>query len=186
MRVTRQQAARNRGRIVAAAARLFRERGFDGVGVDAIMRHAGLTHGGFYGHFASKDALAAEATARALDDSMRWQDGLGSLHELLLQYLSMRHREDRAKGCPVAALGGDVARQGPAARLVLTAGIRAQVSRIAGLLKSGTPKARRRQAIATYAGMVGALVLARAVAEPALAEEILAATRDTFGEEHAA
>lgn len=186
MRVTREQAASSRERIVATAARLFRERGFDGVGVDAIMRDAGLTHGGFYGHFASKDALAAEATTRAVGDSMRRQDGLAGLHEFLSQYLSMRHRDDRARGCPVAALGGDVARQGPALRSALTKGVMAQISRIANLLKGGTPKARRRQAIATYAGMVGALVLARAVDEPILAEEILTAVRDTLDDGHAA
>ncbi len=183
MRVSRQEAAENRERIVAAASRLFRDKGLDGIGVDAIMKEAGLTHGGFYGHFASKDALAAEATQRAIDHSSAWQARLTSLGELAMAYLSPRHRADRANGCPVAALGGDFARRGAAQRRVLAAGIAGQIDRIAALLKRGTAASRRRRAIAAYAGMVGALTLSRAVDDPALAQEILAAARETFGKE---
>jgi TetR/AcrR family transcriptional regulator, transcriptional repressor for nem operon len=181
MRVSRQKAAENRQRIVDAAARLFRDGGFDGVGVDAIMKKADLTHGGFYGHFASKDALMAEAMAHALDRSTAWQQRLGRLAELVAGYLSDHHRADRANGCAVAALGADVARQGPALRKTVTAGVRQQIDRIVSLLKRGTPAARRRRAIATYAGMVGALMLARAVDDPVLAREILSAARQAFG-----
>lgn len=183
MRVSREKAAENRQRIVEAAARLFRDDGFDGVGVDAIMKAAGLTHGGFYGHFASKDALMAEAMSHALDRSSAWQERIGGLSELVAAYLSDRHRTDRANGCPVAALGADVARQDRALRRTLTAGVRRQIDRIVSLLKRGTPAARRRHALTTYAGMVGALVLARAVDDPALAREILATARATFGDE---
>jgi TetR/AcrR family transcriptional regulator, transcriptional repressor for nem operon len=183
MRVSRQQAAENRDRIVEAASRLFRRDGFDGVGVDAVMKEAGFTHGGFYGHFASKQALMAEATARANDRSLAWQERIKSLDELVAAYLSPRHRADRANGCPVAALGADVARQAPPMRRALAAGVRGQIERIATLLKHGTPASRRRRAIATYAGMVGALTLARAVDDPGLAEEILIAARQAFGKE---
>ncbi|HEX9326483.1 MAG TPA: helix-turn-helix domain-containing protein [Reyranella sp.] len=183
MRVSRQQAAENRQRIVDAAARLFRDGGFDGVGVDAIMKEAELTHGGFYGHFASKDALMTEAMAHALSRSTAGQERLGSLAELVAGYLSNRHRADRANGCAVAALGADVARHSPALRKTMTAGIHLQLDRIVSLLKRGTPASRRRRAIATYAGMVGALTLARAVDDPALAREILTAARDAFGKE---
>ena len=183
MRVSRQEVAQNRERIVEAASRLFRDRGFDGIGVDAIMREAGLTHGGFYRHFDSKEALAAEATKHAIDRSNAWQAGVTSLGELVSGYLSSRHRADRANGCPVAALGADVARHGASTRKGLTAGIRGQVDRIAALLKRGTPANRRRRAIVTYAGIVGALTLARAVDDPALAQEILVAARDAFGKE---
>ena len=185
MRVSREKAAENRRRIVEAAARLFRDDGFDGVGVDAIMKEARLTHGGFYGHFASKDALMAEAMAHALDRSMAWQERLGSLSELVAGYLSDRHRADRANGCAVTALGADVARQSPALRKAVTSGVRRQIDRIVALLKRGTPAARRRRAIAAYAGMVGALTLARAVDDPALAREILTAARDAFGKDSA-
>ncbi|MEA2814036.1 MAG: TetR/AcrR family transcriptional regulator, transcriptional repressor for nem operon, partial [Rhodospirillaceae bacterium] len=107
MRVSREKAAENRERIVDAAARLFRDKGFDGVGVDAIMKDAGLTHGGFYGHFASKEALAAEAVACAFGRSAARQSDIDSLGELVSDYLSERHRADRANGCAVAALGAD-------------------------------------------------------------------------------
>ena len=183
MRVSREKAAENRERIVDAAARLFRDKGFDGVGVDAIMKDAGLTHGGFYGHFASKEALAAEAVACAFGRSAARQSDIDSLGDLVSDYLSERHRADRANGCAVAALGADYGRQGQALRKVLTASVRRQIDRLASLLKRGGPAARRRRAIASYAGMVGALTLARAIDDPALAQEILAAAREVFGKE---
>jgi TetR/AcrR family transcriptional regulator, transcriptional repressor for nem operon len=185
MKVSREKAAENRERIIDAAGTLFRANGFSGIGVADIMKAAELTHGGFYGHFASKDALMAEAMAHALDRSMAWQERLGSLSELVAGYLSERHRADRANGCAVAALGADVARQTPALRKIVTAGVRQQIGRIVSLLKRGTPAARRRRAITAYAGMVGALTLARAVDDPALAREILTAARDAFGKEAA-
>lgn len=183
MRVSREKAAENRRRIVDAAARLFRDKGFDGVGVDAIMKSAGLTHGGFYGHFESKEALAIEASAAALRGNAAHQAATASLSQLVGEYLSERHRVDRANGCAVAALGADVGRQGEAVRRTFTQSVRIQVDRITSFLKRGTPAARRRRALATYAGMVGAITLARAVDDPAFAEEILAAARESFGEE---
>ena len=100
MRVSREKAAENRERIVDTASRLFREKGFDGVGLDAIMKDAGLTHGGFYGHFGSKDDLAAEAVTRALERSMKKQGRFTNLDDLVSDYMSERHRADRANGCP--------------------------------------------------------------------------------------
>ena len=111
MRVSREKAAENRVRIVETASRLFREGGFEGVSVDAIMNAAGLTHGGFYGHFGSKDELAAEAVARALERSVEKQSRHTNLSDLVLEYLSERHCADRANGCAIAALGADIARQ---------------------------------------------------------------------------
>ena len=181
MRVSREQAAENRERIVEIASRLFRENGFDGVGVDAIMHGAGLTHGGFYGHFGSKDDLAAEAVTRAAKRSTERQSRFTDLGELVADYLSEAHRADRANGCVVAALSGDMARQGRRVRRQLTAHVRAQVDRFAALLRDGTAARRRKRAIATLAGLVGALTLARAVDDPALSKEILAAARDAFG-----
>src|ERR1700747_977284 len=98
MRVTREQKAEHRARIVGVAARLFRENGFDGVGLDTIMKGAGLTHGGFYGHFASKDDLAAEAVTRALERSLKKQGRFTNLDDLVSDYMSERHRADRANG----------------------------------------------------------------------------------------
>jgi TetR/AcrR family transcriptional repressor of nem operon len=185
MRVSREKAAANRERIVDTAARLFREKGFDGVGLDAIMSGAGLTHGGFYGHFGSKDDLAAEAVTRALERSAEKQSRYTSLTELVSEYLSERHCADRANGCAVAALGADVARRQGGVRRGLTEYVHGQLDRTARLIGIGPAKRRRKRAIATLAGLVGALTLARAVDDPTLSKEILAAARDAFGEAQA-
>lgn len=95
MRVTREKAAENRERIVLAASRLFRDKGFDGVGVDAIMDAVGLTHGGFYRHFGSKEALAEEAVAQGLAAGAERLAGLSALDRFVAGYLSPAHREDR-------------------------------------------------------------------------------------------
>ena len=182
MRVSREQAAENRRRIVETAARMFRENGFDGVGVDAIMKGAGLTHGGFYGHFRSKDDLAAEAMTRALERGTERQSRFTDLRDLVSDYLSERHRANRGDGCAIAALCGEMARQGEGMRRGVTAHVRAQLDRFSHLLKAGTAASRRKRAIATLAGIIGALMLARAVEDPALSDEILAAARDAFGE----
>src|SRR5579859_3528564 len=109
MRVTREKAAEHRDAIVAAASRLFRQKGFDGVGLDAIMEAAGLTHGGFYRHFGSKDDLVAAAVAHGLDKSMEWRAALPSPADYVPSYLSPKHRDARAAGCVMAALGPDIA-----------------------------------------------------------------------------
>src|SRR3954451_20000276 len=116
VRVSREQAAENRQRILDVAARLFRQRGFDGIGVDAIMEAAGLTHGGFYGHFDSKAKLAEQACSAGLAKSKQKWDTLAqaspeaALAEIARSYLSKRHRDDPGDGCVFAALGGEVAR----------------------------------------------------------------------------
>jgi TetR/AcrR family transcriptional regulator, transcriptional repressor for nem operon len=177
MRVTREKAAENRKKIVATAARLFREKGFDGVGLDAIMESAGLTHGGFYRHFRSKGDLAAEAVAHGLATGADRQAVLPSLEALVSSYLSPEHRTNRGNGCVIAALGSDMTRQGKKVRRVLTANVRAQIDRLTSWTDGPNAVARRRRAIATLAGMVGALILARAVEDVALSDEILAAGR---------
>ena len=111
MRVSREQAAENHEQIVEAASRLFRQQGFDGVSVDAIMQQAGLTHGGFYGHFKSKEDLAAQAVARALEQAAERQSRYTDIADLVSNYLSPRHCADRANGCAIAALGADIARR---------------------------------------------------------------------------
>ena len=112
MRVTREQAAANREKILDVAGTLFRQHGYDGIGVAAIMKQAGLTHGGFYGHFASKDDLAAEITARVLGRK-GWTERITrsanpSFGDLVRGYLSPRHRDDAGRGCLFAALASDV------------------------------------------------------------------------------
>ncbi|XAH23329.1 TetR/AcrR family transcriptional regulator [Xylophilus sp. GW821-FHT01B05] len=183
MKVSKEQMAENRDRILDAAATLFRERGFDGIGVADLMKGAGLTHGGFYGHFDSKEDLMAQAAARAAEQMLATWQRLAERHPgqeraaVADAYLSTRHRDHAGRGCLFATLGADAARQGPAVRHAVTEGLRPQVD----LLEQATPgrnkAARRRKALADYAGMVGALVLARAVDDAALSQEILDAAR---------
>jgi TetR/AcrR family transcriptional repressor of nem operon len=180
MRMTREKAAENRARIVETASRLFREKGFDGVGLDAIMKEVGLTHGGFYGHFTSKEDLAVEAVARALEEAAGLQSRYSNVADFVSDYLSESHFADRANGCVLATLGGDMARRSKGVRSGVTSYLRSQLEWLAGLFR-GTTAVRRRRAITTLAGVVGALTLARAVEDPALSEEILSTVRRIFG-----
>src|SRR5687768_13299497 len=123
MKVSRQQVAEHRQKILDAASRLFRERGFNDVSVAEVMEAAGLTHGGFYGHFKSKDDLIAQALAHALEQITPDDPDLPGF---VANYLSSQHCADVAAGCPVAALGVETARQGPAARAAMTAGLKKQ------------------------------------------------------------
>ncbi len=151
MRVSREKAAENRQRIVAAAARLFRETGFDGAGVDAIMQAAGLTHGGFYGHFRSKEDLAAEAVRQGLAAGAERMAGACSLRAYADGYLSAAHCADRGGGCMVAALGEDGApgrRRAPRADGACTGGgrpacIHVRRRRRAGAAGAGHRRVRR-------------------------------------------
>ena len=185
MRVTREQAAANRDRIVKVASALFRQHGIDGIGIADIMRAAGLTHGGFYGHFASKDELAAEAFAYALRE--RWGNGASdapsqrSIGTVVRGYLSPNHRRDLAHGCPLAALGSDIVRQPRTVRRAFTTGLRSSIERLRRLMPGRSAAEQRKQALATSAGLVGALILSRAVDDPALSDEILAAASTAFG-----
>ena len=183
MKVSREQTARNRERIVEAAARLFRERGFDGIGVADLMKEAGLTHGGFYGHFSSKEDLIAEASGRALTHSLEnWRklserspgDPLPAIADA---YLTRRHRDNPGAGCLLAALGPDVSRQSVTVRRTVTGYVRSALDLLAGLVPGKSQAARRQQAIRAYATWVGALVIARAVDDRALSQEILDAGR---------
>jgi TetR/AcrR family transcriptional repressor of nem operon len=179
MKVSREQAALNRERILDAAAQLFRERGFDGIGVADLMKAAGLTHGGFYGHFSSKEELIAEASARALTStfahlSKQAERGSGDpLSAVASSYLSNGHRDHPGAGCLIAALGPDVSRQGHAVRRTVTDYVRAAVDLLATLVPGKSKAARRQQAFSTYATLVGTMVMARAVDDRALSQEIL-------------
>lgn len=179
MKVSRDQMQANRLRILDAAGRLFREKGFDAVSVAEVMKAAGLTHGGFYGHFESKDDLIAQTVAR-LFTSEKGEGG--TLAAYLDAYLAPHHRDSVGQGCPTAALVADVRRQTPAARAAMTEGFRSQIDRVATAISGGAEPQARREAVGTWAAMVGALVLARAIEDPALSEEILAETRAWLAE----
>lgn len=181
MKVTREQAAANRERVLETAARLFRERGFAGVGVADIMASAGLTHGGFYGQFKSKEDLMAQACDRAVEKSLeRWSRLAGQAGDLAWSaltesYVSPRHRDHPGGGCLVATLGSEAARQSGPVRQAVSAGVRETIELMTKLAPGTGKAARRDKAMASFAAMVGALVLSRAVEDQALSEAILRA-----------
>lgn len=174
MKVSREQMSANRTRILDAASTLFRDRGFDAVTVSEVMKAAGLTHGGFYGHFASKDDLIAQTVTHALAPS----DGVGGdLQAYLEAYLSPEHRDRAATGCPTASLASPLRHQSPEARMAMTKGLHSQIDRLADAVPGSDAAERRRAAIGSWAAMVGAVILARAVDDPALSDEVLMQTR---------
>jgi len=194
LRLSKEQAAKNRRGIIEAAARLFRERGIDGVGVADLMKAAGFTHGGFYNHFPSKEALAAEACASAFEgeiaemtkvfEAAKSEPGFRKYVE---KYLSPSHRDQPDGGCPTASLAADAWRQGDEVQAAYTEGIesvlaafedrfskgktakldkgsKADKSDKARADKRGNPEVAREQAVRLLSEIVGALVLSRAVA----------------------
>jgi len=182
MRVSREKAAENREKIVAAASSLFREKGFDGAAVADLTRAAGLTHGGFYGHSESKDALVAEALSRVLAGSIqRWtrygeEDPEGALARIVGRYLSAESRDNPSGACAVPSLGAEVARQGPEARRAFTGGVAGLIDALSRIMRRRGEEKRREAAMATLAALVGAVVLARAVDDRGLSNDILSAT----------
>jgi TetR/AcrR family transcriptional repressor of nem operon len=174
MKVSREQMAENRRRILEVASRLFRDKGFDAVSVAEVMKAAGLTHGGFYGHFSSKDDLIAQTLAHVLAADT---GGGGGLRAYVDDYLSPRHRDNCAGGCPTAGLAAAIRHQTPAARSAMTEGLRSQIDRIGKALPELDVADRRRAAIGSFAAMVGAVILARAIDDPAFSDEVLEQTR---------
>ena len=179
MRVSKEKAAENRERILAEAARLFRERGLSGVGVDALTEAAGLSHGSLYSQFGSKERLAVAAFGHALGTSAARMQDAGTLEAYVGRYLTAEHRDRPGDGCAIAALAGEMPRQRGTIRAGFTDAVRAVARRVARLLPGRA--AAEDEALAVLATMVGALTLARAVDDPALADRILAAARARLG-----
>ncbi len=175
MRVSREQAAENRKRVIETASRLFRENGFDGIGLKDLMAGAGLTQGGFYKQFASKDELVTVATRRALESvSERWSTAAAarpddSLRAVCEFYLSPGHSAERADGCPIVALGSDAARQGPEVKAAFETGMLSYLDMVTGWLGEG----REDEAMVVLSTMVGALLLSRIVNDETLAGRFL-------------
>jgi TetR/AcrR family transcriptional repressor of nem operon len=187
MKVSREQVADNRIRILEAAARLFRERGTDRVTVAEIMKAAGLTHGGFYGYFASKEDLVAQALGYAAP-SAEYVHDIGTpagRAAYIDNYLSAHHRDAPGGGCFFATLGPEVARQDETARHALTERFQTYLAKASSAASGAEAAARRKAATADLAAMIGAMVLARAVDEPALSDDILGAVRETLKTERA-
>lgn len=177
MRVSREQMAENRLRILDEASQLFQSKGFDSVTVAEVMGAAGMTHGGFYGHFESKDDLIAQTLIHRLAKSADIDDATA----FCSTYLSSRHRDDVAHGCPISALSGETPRQTPAAHQAMSDGIRAQIARLTEAMEEADSTTARRNAIGSWSAMVGALILSRATQDPDLADEILTETRNWIG-----
>jgi len=183
MRVSREKAAESRERILDAASGLFRTKGFGGIGVADIMKAANLTHGGFYGHFESKDDLIAQASRRSMARAAaNWTRVVAEAPDkpyvaLLDHYLARSHRDDPGKGCAFAALGTDAGRGGTGVRKAFAEGLEPLIEILTKALPGFSRPARRRKAVAAMAALVGALTLARAVDDEKLSEEILEAVR---------
>jgi TetR/AcrR family transcriptional regulator, transcriptional repressor for nem operon len=188
MRVSRVQAEENRQTVINVASRLFREHGFDGIGLKDLMKGAGLTQGAFYKQFGSKEDLAAQASRRALESAFRrWsaaaeanpKDPLGAVIAL---YLSMAHREERGDGCPVVALGADAARQGAEVKASFEDGIRKYLDLIGEWVGGPEGEDSTDKAMAVLSTMVGAMVLSRAVNNKRLSKRFLqAAAKSVMG-----
>lgn len=216
MRVSREQAAENREKILSVAARLFREKGFDGIGIGDLMKSVGLTHGGFYGHFSSKEDLIAQACDRAVDEllarnhkrckeevadqalndqDLKNQDlnnpdsnkkisgealeESGNYYQrFIANYLSCEHRDNPGTGCLTAALGAEVARQSPLVKRAFTQGANRLLNAVIKMLPAQKSEAEKReQALFTLATLVGAQVIARALDDPDLSQEVLDVVR---------
>ncbi|MBG0844466.1 TetR/AcrR family transcriptional regulator [Pseudomonas chengduensis] len=180
MKVTKAQVEANRAHIVETACTLFRERGYDGIGVAELMATAGLTHGGFYRHFSSKAELMSEAAACGVAKTRSLMGGV-DMADFISHYLSREHRDDRSGGCTLAALSGDAARQPDAIKATFATGLE---NMLADLLAAGGARSEeelrhaRARTIDTVAHALGALVLSRACPDDSpLADEILQSCR---------
>jgi TetR/AcrR family transcriptional repressor of nem operon len=181
MRVSREKAGENRAAIVEAGARLFREQGFDRVSVAEICGEAGLTHGGFYGHFASKDALEAECCDSAFADKIAELTDPASVAAMVGRYLSTAHRDNPGKGCAMAALGASVPQRNILVQEHFATDIDGYLRALTAAL-GGKAGGERDRAILLVSALVGGLTLARAgKASPDLSEEILGSLRASLG-----
>jgi TetR/AcrR family transcriptional repressor of nem operon len=191
MRYSRDHKSATHRRIVAAASAAFRERGVDGTAVDDVMRRAGLTHGGFYAHFASKFELLAEACAEAFDAALENLERIarqttpGRRARLLIDsYLSRHHRDHPGSGCVIVAVGADMARYNGSIRGGYAAGFERHLDRLCAALRlSDDPDRNRDRVNHLMSSLVGALLFARAVEDPVRSESLLRSARRTLREE---
>ena len=184
MRYSKDHKAETRQRIVKNASVLLREHGAAGLGVAELMKDVGLTHGGFYAHFASRDALIGEAFAHAIEQtSRRWRKQAESAPEgqrlavIVDGYLTAEHRDDVGHGCALPSLGVDVLRGDPKTRKTFASRLEQMVDMMVEQIPGQSPEAARRDAIGALATMMGALILARTAGQTEFSDEILSAGR---------
>ena len=180
---SRAEKAESHDRIVQVAATRFRENGVEGVGVADLMKDAGLTHGGFYRHFASRDELVAEAIERALGEGSQAVTAVAQaqgcpLDALVDGYLSIAHRDTLATSCAITTLAADVARANQKTRSAYTRQVGNYLELLTKLVSGSTPGTRRRKALAALSTLVGAVSMARAVNDDKLSREILKSAAD--------
>jgi TetR/AcrR family transcriptional regulator, transcriptional repressor for nem operon len=182
MRKSREEAAQTRKRIVTAASGEFRKKGIVATGLNDLMGAAGLTHGGFYKHFESKDQLVAEACAEAVETAIfeRLAGAASQGAGAAAAYLSTDHRDNPATGCPLSALGSELARSGEKTREAATAGFLRLVEIMAAKLGKLPPATARRRALVAVSTMIGALTMSRIVTDPELSAEILKAAEKSL------
>ena len=180
MKVSREKSAENRELVLDTAARLFKEHGFDGIGVVDLMKSAGLTAGGFYNNFESKEDLMAQACKRASDKSLdRWREHIANpaiadpLKRIGTAYLSPKNRDDLGTTCIYSTLGAEAGRHAPAVQQVFTQSVEDIIALLTPLMAGSTEMEQRQKAIATFSQWLGSLVLARAASGSALSDEIL-------------
>src|SRR3954465_11137664 len=185
MRYSKEHKLETHARIVKKASVRLRERGAHGVGVADLMKEAGLTHGGFYAHFDSREALVVEAFAYAMDRSTERRRKLAEqmapehrLATIVESYLTPLHRDDPGHGCAVPALGAEIARESPKTRKAFAAKLEQMIDMLAGQIPDVPRKTARKQAMAALATMMGTLVLARVAGNGDFSGEILGAGRD--------
>jgi TetR/AcrR family transcriptional regulator, transcriptional repressor for nem operon len=185
---SRAEKAESHDRIVQVAAARFRENGVGGIAVADLMKDAGLTHGGFYRHFASRDELVAEAIEQALSEGARAVAAVAKIQDCPLNalvdaYLSTAHRDGLATSCAVTTLAADVARGNQRARSAYTRQVGAYLELLTQLISGNTQRARRRKALAALSTLVGAVSMARAVNDEKLSREILDSVADELKDE---
>jgi TetR/AcrR family transcriptional repressor of nem operon len=187
MRYSKEHKLETHARIVKKASVRLREKGAHGIGVADLMKDAGLTHGGFYAHFDSREALVVEAFAYAMDRSTeRWRKLAEQtppdqrLAMIVESYLTPAHRDDSGHGCAVPALSAEIARESPKTRKAFAAKLEQMIEMIASQIPDIPHKAARRQAMAALATMMGTMVLARVAGSGEFSDEILAAGRDAM------
>jgi len=165
-------------RIVSVAAKRFRELGLEGIGVADVMKEAGVTVGGFYKHFGSRDELVVEALAAAFKDLDVWEEHTADMAHLLQNYLTEAHRDAPGTGCAMGALVGDMTRGSKSARALYTARVKRSLAFFSALLPSNRRSDKRRRALLILSALLGAINLSRAVSDPNLSREILHGVRE--------
>jgi TetR/AcrR family transcriptional regulator, transcriptional repressor for nem operon len=165
-------------RIVKVAAKRFRELGLEGIGVADVMKEAGVTVGGFYKHFGSRDELVVEALAAAFKDLDVWEEHTADMAHVLQNYLTEAHRDAPGTGCAMGALVGDMTRGSKSARALYTARVKRSLAFFSALLPSNRRSDKRRRALLILSALLGAINLSRAVSDPNLSREILHGVRE--------